>query len=231
MTATAAPGNVCSPRATPRHEATPTPIVTPTAQSWTSSMPRLSDIVSGWENAGDIVPEEGSGEDSIAPHRRKVVRTLAAAAGPHPYLDRFASGMHRPLEGGRTKYYEIFGLGLRGKAVRIGWHITSMSTCACWVTRFTSLTRSTVVFNALFLYGPSRNAMKSATLTSVIGGSGSVAYNAALAYAPLGGAARRHFSPDHCTMLQKPTERTWVKGTAGRSPHLPHAWARRKYAR
>ncbi|CAN0207539.1 unnamed protein product, partial [Laminaria digitata] len=62
-------------------------------------MPRLSDIVSGWQNAGEIVPEDGSGEDSIAPHRRKVVRTRAAAAGPHPYLDRFASGMHRPLEG------------------------------------------------------------------------------------------------------------------------------------
>lgn len=28
-----------------------------------------------------------------------IVRTRAAPAGPHPYLDRFASGMHRPLEG------------------------------------------------------------------------------------------------------------------------------------
>lgn len=61
-------------------------------------MPRLSDIVSGWQNANEIAPEENN-EDTIALHRRKVLRTRAAAAGPHPYLDRFASGMHRPLEG------------------------------------------------------------------------------------------------------------------------------------
>lgn len=88
-------------------------------------MPRLSDIVSGWQNADETVPEEGSGEDSIAPHRRKVVRTRAAAAGPHPYLDRFASGMHRPLEGGYLKYGHRFVLGSRGKAVEIVWYDTN----------------------------------------------------------------------------------------------------------
>lgn len=195
MTATAAPGNVCGPRATPRQEATPTPILTPTAQSWNSSMPRLSDIVSGWQNAGDSVPEEGSGEDSIAPHRRKVVRTLAAAAGPHPYLDRFASGMHRPLEGGCTKIYDRFGLGPREKAVRIAWHGTSMSTCTYWTTSFSSLTRST----AFFLYDLTRSVKKNATLTSVIGGSGNVGCNAPLACAPRGSAVRRHISLHHAS--------------------------------
>lgn len=36
---------------------------------------------------------------AIPPHRRKILRTRAAPAGPHPYLDRFASGMHLPLQG------------------------------------------------------------------------------------------------------------------------------------
>ena len=77
-----------------------------------SVMPRLSEVVPGWnaesENHNPIDGGEGGGgadegveRDSsrIPPHRRKVVRTRAAPAGPHPYLDRFASGMHRPLQG------------------------------------------------------------------------------------------------------------------------------------
>lgn len=76
------------------------------------AMPRLSEVVPGWnvdvENHNPIDEGDGLGEgegmdkDSrIPPHRRKVVRTRAAPAGPHPYLDRFASGMHRPLEGSK----------------------------------------------------------------------------------------------------------------------------------
>lgn len=74
-------------------------------------MPRLSEVVSGWPdglvNRNPLGAEDGHGgdgegdskESGIPPHRRKVVRTRTAPAGPHPYLDRFASGMHRPLEG------------------------------------------------------------------------------------------------------------------------------------
>lgn len=74
-----------------------------------AAMPRLSEVVPGWkvdlENHNPVDGEGGDGagegvdKDRIPPHRRKVVRTRAAPAGPHPYLDRFASGMHRPLEG------------------------------------------------------------------------------------------------------------------------------------
>lgn len=74
-------------------------------------LPRLSEIVSGWQegpNGPQTVVEDGGGEGAkgegtltMPAHRRLVVRSRAAPAGPHPYLDRFASGMHRPLEGGR----------------------------------------------------------------------------------------------------------------------------------
>lgn len=87
-------------------------------------MPRLSEVVSGWhdddlEYNGTLpgAAEDGDGGriergdeisiisskecGGIPPHRRKILRTRAAPAGPHPYLDRFASGMHRPLEGQR----------------------------------------------------------------------------------------------------------------------------------
>eukprot|EP00903_Cladosiphon_okamuranus_P015489 g14300.t1 len=86
---------------------------TPMEHAWGChpAMPRLSEVVPGWnldsENHNQIDVEGGGGigkgveRDSgrIPPHRRKVVRTRAAPAGPHPYLDRFASGMHRPFEG------------------------------------------------------------------------------------------------------------------------------------
>lgn len=103
---------------TPRDDTLPRPETKPSSQpeaiqqDWGChvAMPRLSEVVPGWkiglENHNSIDGEddrsEGGGVDKdsrIPPHRRKVVRTRAAPAGPHPYLDRFASGMHRPLEG------------------------------------------------------------------------------------------------------------------------------------
>eukprot|EP00752_Nemacystus_decipiens_P011697 g10380.t1 len=81
-------------------------------QGWgcQAAMPRLSEVVPGWkvgQENRNPVDREGGGpaggmmdkDRGIPLHRRKVVRTRAAPAGPHPYLDRFASGMHRPLEG------------------------------------------------------------------------------------------------------------------------------------
>ena len=79
-----------------------------------AAMPRLSEVVPGWkvdlENQNPVDREDGGGalegadkDTRIPPHRRKIVRTRAAPAGPHPYLDRFASGMHRPLEGLKRK--------------------------------------------------------------------------------------------------------------------------------
>ncbi|CAN0261254.1 unnamed protein product [Ectocarpus fasciculatus] len=98
MTATATP---------PLTESTPSP-----HQEWSckATMPPLSEVVSGWHDGlkdHDTLGGEGcvggagkgNGDSDIPPHRRKIVRTRAAPAGPHPYLDRFASGMHRPLEG------------------------------------------------------------------------------------------------------------------------------------
>lgn len=77
-------------------------------------MPPLSEVVSGWHEGlkdhdtlggkgGVGGGGTGDGDNDIPPHRRKIVRTHAAPAGPHPYLDRFASGMHRPFEGGHKK--------------------------------------------------------------------------------------------------------------------------------
>lgn len=62
------------------------------------SMPCPSDTIPLWSTVNN---------DSIASRActkvegtsKEVVRTRIAPAGPHPYLDRFASGMHRPLEG------------------------------------------------------------------------------------------------------------------------------------
>ncbi|CAM9669535.1 unnamed protein product [Ectocarpus sp. 4 AP-2014] len=84
----------------------------PPHQEWScqATMPPLSEVVSGWHEGlkdHDTLGGEGgvggggkvNGDSDIPPHRRKIVRTRAAPAGPHPYLDRFASGMHRPLEG------------------------------------------------------------------------------------------------------------------------------------
>lgn len=105
------------PTAEPRPETTPSsPPVEKQPPEWSgrAAMPRLSEVVPGWhdglanrnntplgaEDGGDKEDDEGGGRaDEIPPHRRKIVRTRAAPAGPHPYLDRFASGMHRPLEG------------------------------------------------------------------------------------------------------------------------------------
>ncbi|CAN0331626.1 unnamed protein product, partial [Ectocarpus sp. 12 AP-2014] len=84
----------------------------PPHQQWSceATMPPLSEVVSGWHEglkdhdtlggeSGGGGGGKGSGDSDIPPHRRKIVRTRIAPAGPHPYLDRFASGMHRPLEG------------------------------------------------------------------------------------------------------------------------------------
>ncbi|CAM9772572.1 unnamed protein product, partial [Scytosiphon promiscuus] len=78
-----------------------------------ATLPPLSEVVPGWQGAQNaahgaaIGGEGGHGEAldgdaggiNVPLHRRKIVRSRAAPAGPHPYLDRFASGMHRPLEG------------------------------------------------------------------------------------------------------------------------------------
>lgn len=97
------------------------PQLTAAQQDWGchGAMPRLSEVVPGWKvgseashnnpvdeaDGGGGGGSEGEGvvkDRTIPPHRRKVLRTRAAPAGPHPYLDRFASGMHRPLEGKKT---------------------------------------------------------------------------------------------------------------------------------
>lgn len=68
-------------------------------------VPRIVDIVPSWgtrsrqgkSNAG--IDDRFCTSGSIV--NEGVLRTRTAPAGPHPYLDRFASGMHRPLEGKR----------------------------------------------------------------------------------------------------------------------------------
>lgn len=51
------------------------------------------------EKAKAGIDDRFSSSGSIA--TKGVLRTRTAPAGPHPYLDRFASGMHLPLEGKR----------------------------------------------------------------------------------------------------------------------------------
>lgn len=104
----------------PLTESTTSP--SPPHQEWScqATMPPLSEVVSGWheglkdhDNLGGEVGVggggKGNGDRGIPPHRRKIVRTRAAPAGPHPYLDRFASGMHRPLEGEQREGHDHFG--------------------------------------------------------------------------------------------------------------------------
>lgn len=60
------------------------------------SMPPLSAIVPPGIMVGG---SPGAGAAGEGADRKGMVRTRIAPAGPHPYLDRFVSGMHRPLEG------------------------------------------------------------------------------------------------------------------------------------
>lgn len=97
----------------PRPESKPSSQPITNLQDWScaGAIPRLSEVVPGWHDGGDGLENQapldghggsgggGEGVGRIPPHRRRVVRTRAAPAGPHPYLDRFASGMHKPLEG------------------------------------------------------------------------------------------------------------------------------------
>lgn len=115
MTAAEQAAGQNSSAASPRPETSPPSPITQQQPGWSyhPAMPRLSEVVSGWHDSqenhnplrcaedGGVGGGEGGSEESgtIPPHRRKIVRTRAAPAGPHPYLDRFASGMHRPLEG------------------------------------------------------------------------------------------------------------------------------------
>lgn len=61
-----------------------------------------SSIPSSWGNFNDGGTNGGIDDCFTAVGamtRKGTVRIRAPPAGPHPYLDRFASGMHRPLEG------------------------------------------------------------------------------------------------------------------------------------
>lgn len=100
----------CAMVAPPQLEST-TPPAEKKERSNRAVMPRLSQAAPGWfaGNHGPVGESVERGqqcgghgdEGVVALHRRKALRTRAAPLGPHPYLDRFASGMHRPLEGGK----------------------------------------------------------------------------------------------------------------------------------
>lgn len=69
----------------------------PAAPELKVSMPCPSDTISLWSPVNDSIASRAC--TKVEGTSREVVRTRIAPAGPHPYLDRFASGMHRPLEG------------------------------------------------------------------------------------------------------------------------------------
>lgn len=62
-----------------------------------AEMPREPDIIPTWRTTNEGTSHGNGNSGEAGPSA--IVRTHAPPAGPHPYLDRFASGMHRPLEG------------------------------------------------------------------------------------------------------------------------------------
>lgn len=110
----------------PQSETTPPPA------RWSCRMPRLSEIVSGWHHTNEqrVSVDSGGGDAGIAPSRRKMVRTRTAPAGPHPYLDRFASGMHKPLEGGLGRC-SVPSMSLTSALMEKGGGHGARVACAC----------------------------------------------------------------------------------------------------
>lgn len=74
------------------------PLFPPSRMSSAHRSPNLLYPGGPLENCGAAAGGEDSGGNARE-EGKVVVRTRTAPAGPHPYLDRFASGMHRPFEG------------------------------------------------------------------------------------------------------------------------------------
>lgn len=83
-----------------------TPSTNAPVASLASGMPRISDIISTWVTPRKTGANHGGGslcgESGSVATANEIVCARKSPAGPHPYLDRFASGMHRPLEGERV---------------------------------------------------------------------------------------------------------------------------------
>lgn len=91
------------------------------------------------ENCDDAIGREDGGSNARE-EGETVVRTRTVPAGPHPYLDRFASGMHRPFEGQRR----FFLSRVRYKCGTLeygNWNALyyfELSRCVMWAFHFIS---------------------------------------------------------------------------------------------